>query len=187
MALTEIRFGGFGGQGVILAGMIFGRAATIYDNKHVTLTQSFGPEARGSACSVQLIVSPEPILYPYISNSDILMVMSQEAYTKFVPTLRPGGMLLYEEELVKIDDAAAAVRCYGIPATRFAEELGKRLVLNVIMVGFVTAVTGLTSGDAVQKAVRDMVPRGTENLNLSAFKKGYEFGLSLVGSATSAA
>lgn len=115
------------------------------------------------------------------------MVMSSEAYSKFVPALRPGGMLLYEEELVKIDDAAKTARCYGIPATRFAEEIGKRLVLNVIMVGFVTAVTGLTSADAVQKAVRDMVPRGTENLNLAAFKKGYEFGLSLVGSATSAA
>ena len=90
MESTEIRIAGFGGQGVILAGMVIGRAATIYDNKHVTLTQSFGPEARGSACSVQLIVSPEPILYPYLTTPDILVAMSQEACTRFVPGLKPG-------------------------------------------------------------------------------------------------
>jgi 2-oxoglutarate ferredoxin oxidoreductase subunit gamma len=89
--MTELRIAGFGGQGVILAGMVIGRAATIYDNKFVTLTQSFGPEARGSACSVQLIVSPEPVLYPYITRPEILVVMSQEACSARnpFPTSRP--------------------------------------------------------------------------------------------------
>ena len=77
MVSSGIRIAGFGGQGVILAGMVIGKAAAIYDGKFATLTQSFGREARGSACSAQLIVSDEPILYPYFAQPDILVVMSQ--------------------------------------------------------------------------------------------------------------
>ena len=81
--------------------MVIGKAAAIHDGKFVTLTQSFGPEARGSACSVQLIVSTEPILYPYLTQPDILVVMSQEANTRFGADLKPAGMLLYEQDLIQ--------------------------------------------------------------------------------------
>ena len=91
MAKTEIKIGGFGGQGVILSGYIIGKAAAIYDGKHATMIQAFGPEARGSACSAQVIVSDEPIGYPYVKQPNILVVMSQEAYTKFTPELAQGG------------------------------------------------------------------------------------------------
>lgn len=175
----EIKIGGFGGQGVILAGMIIGKAASIYDNKYATLIQSFGPEARGSACSAQLIISPEKILYPYVTRPDILMVMSQEAFTKFSPELADDGLLLIEEELVKVSNLKPKVKLYGIPATRFAEELGRRLVLNIVMVGFFAAVTNLISAGAFRKAVADSVPKGTENLNLQAFEKGYAYGINL--------
>lgn len=180
-ATTEIRIAGFGGQGVILAGMIIGRAATIYDEKHVTLTQSFGPEARGSACSVQLIVSPEPVLYPYLTHSDILVVMSQEACTRFAPSLRPQGILIYEEELVKPHRIPEGMKAFSIPCTRLADELGRKLFQNVVMVGFTTAVTGIVTPEAARKAVRDSVPPGTELSNLAAFDKGLEFGLSRIG------
>jgi 2-oxoglutarate ferredoxin oxidoreductase subunit gamma len=178
--MTEVRIAGFGGQGVILAGMVIGRAATIYDNKFVTLTQSFGPEARGSACSVQLIVSPEPVLYPYITRPDILVVMSQEACTRFCAQIKPGGLLLYEQDLIQLSKKCAPdVKTFGIPATRLAEELGRKLVLNMVMVGFLTAVTDLASAEAVRKSVADSVPKGTEKLNLAAFEKGYEYGCGL--------
>ena len=180
---TELRIAGFGGQGVILAGMIVGRAASIYDGKHVTLTQSFGPEARGSACSVQLIVSPEPILYPYLTSADILVAMSQEAYTRYAPGLKPQGTLIYEEELVIPNQMTHRARALSIPATRLAEELGRKLVLNVVIVGFTTAVTGIASPEAARKAVRDSVPRGTESLNLAAFEKGLDFGLNRIRAA----
>ena len=178
MGTTEIRIAGFGGQGVILAGMIIGRAASIYDDQHVTLTQSFGPEARGSACSVQLIVSAEPILYPYLTSPDILVVMSQEAYTRFAPGLKPGGTLIYEDELVNPIPIPNEAHAFGIPATRLAEELGRKLVLNVVMVGFTAAVTGIATPEAARKSVRESVPPGTDTLNLAAFEKGLEFGLS---------
>jgi 2-oxoglutarate ferredoxin oxidoreductase subunit gamma len=177
---TEIKIGGFGGQGVILAGIIIGKAAAIFDNKFATLTQSFGPEARGSACSAQLIVSPEAILYPYVTQPQILMVMSQEAYTKFSPDLADDGLLLLEEDLVKSPKIKPGIKMYGIPATRFAEELGRKMILNIIMVGFFSAVTGLIDPKAVREAVKNSVPRGTENLNLQAYDRGYQYGVSLL-------
>jgi 2-oxoglutarate ferredoxin oxidoreductase subunit gamma len=181
MNRTEIRVGGLGGQGVILCAQIIGKAAAIFDGKHSTLIQAFGPEARGSACSAQVTVADEAIGYPYVKHPDILVVMSPDAYTQFVPHLKPTGILLYEEELIKVDDRLPkGVRAFGIPATRFAEELGRRLVLNIVMVGFFTGVTGLVSMGAVERAVRDSVPRGTEDLNMRAFRKGYEFGHELV-------
>ena len=186
MGSLEIRIAGFGGQGVILAGMVIGRAATIYDSKHVTLTQSFGPEARGSACSVQLIVSPEPVLYPYLTHPDILVAMSQEAYTRFVSGLKPNGVLIYEQDLIEMDSRHAEVKAYGVPATRFAEELGRKLVLNMVMVGYVTGLTGIITPDAARKSIADSVPKGTESLNTSAFEKGLEYALSLSATQLSA-
>lgn len=183
MAKTEIRIGGLGGQGVILSGIIIGRAASIYDGKHATLIQAFGPEARGSACSAQVTVSDEPIGYPYVRRPDILVVMSRDAFTQFGPTLKENGLLLYEEDLVRPEGVPEGVRLYGIPATRFAEELGRRLVLNIVMVGFFAGVTGLLSYSSMEQAVRASVPPGTEPLNLRAFLRGYEYGHGLVGGA----
>jgi len=180
MAKSEIRIGGLGGQGVILCGMIIGKAAAIYDNKHATLIQAFGPEARGSACSAQVTVADQVIGYPYVKQPDILVLMSQDAYTQFGPTLKPGGRLLYEEELVKLDQKLPAdARTFGIPATRFAEELGRRLVLNIVMAGFFTGVTGLVSPEAMERAVKASVPKGTEDLNMRALHKGLEYGRSV--------
>ena len=100
MQLTEIRVAGFGGQGVILSAIVIGKAASIYENGFATMTQNFGPEARGGACSAQVILSDYPILYPYVTRPDIMMVMSQEAYNKFAPELKPNGLLLVEQDLV---------------------------------------------------------------------------------------
>jgi len=177
MRLTEIRIAGFGGQGVILSAIILGKAASIYENGFATMTQNFGPEARGGACSAQLVVSDSPVLYPYTTQPDIMVIMSQEAYNRFAPELKPGGMLLVEEDLVRVSNLNQDKKVYSIPATRLAEELGKRMVLNSVMVGFFTAVTQLLSADAVRKAVADSVPPSFRELNLKAFEKGYEYGL----------
>jgi len=179
MSRTEIKIGGFGGQGVILSGYIIGRAASIYDSKNATMIQAFGPEARGSACSSQIIVSQEPIDYPYITSPQIMIVMSQEAYTKFSPELATGGILITEEELVQPYNLRKDLKHFSIPATRIAEELGKKMVLNIVMMGFMTAVTDIVDPEAMRKAVKASVPKGTEELNLNAFNKGYEYGIKL--------
>ena len=176
MQLTEIRIAGFGGQGVILSAMILGKAASIYENAFATMTQSFGPEARGGACSAQVVISDSPVLYPYVTRPDIIVIMSQEAYNRFAPEIKPGGTLIVESDLVRVSDLAAHPKVYSIPATRFAEELGKRMVLNSVMVGFFTAVTKLLSPDAVRKAVADSVPPNFRELNIKAFDKGFDYG-----------
>lgn len=179
MTRTEIKIGGFGGQGVILSGYIIGRAASIFDNKYSTMIQAFGPEARGSACSAQVIVSGEEIAYPYITSPQIMVLMSQEAYTKFSPELAPGGILITESELVVAHNLRKDVKHYSIPATRIAEELGKRMVLNIVMMGFMTGITEFCTREAVEQAVKVSVPKGTEELNLKAFKAGYEYALKI--------
>jgi 2-oxoglutarate ferredoxin oxidoreductase subunit gamma len=176
MQLTEIRVAGFGGQGVILSAIILGKAASIYQGEFATMTQNFGPEARGGACSAQLVLSGSPVLYPYVTRPDILVVMSQEAYTRFEPELKEGGTLIVEQDLVRVSDIPDSTKVYSVPATRLAEELGKRMVLNSVMVGFFTAVTHLLDPDAVRQAVADSVPSNFRDLNLRAFEKGFEYG-----------
>jgi 2-oxoglutarate ferredoxin oxidoreductase subunit gamma len=176
MPRTEIKIGGFGGQGVILSGYIIGRAPSIYDNKYATMIQAFGPEARGSACSAELIVSDEPISYPYISAPNLMVLMSQEAYFKFSPELTPGGTLITEQELVEPKNLRKDVKHFSIPAMRFAEELGKRIVQNIVMMGFTTAISGILREKAMIDAVKASVPKGTEEFNFLAFIKGLEYG-----------
>ncbi|BDG07462.1 2-oxoacid:acceptor oxidoreductase family protein [Anaeromyxobacter paludicola] len=180
MGPTEIKIGGLGGQGVILGGIIIGKAAALFDDKHSCLTQAFGPEARGSACSAQVVVDTSPILYPYVHRPHLMVAMSQDAFVKFSPELRPDGTLLIEEDLVKPAGLPPTVKVYAVPATRIAEELGKKMVLNIVMVGFFTAVTGLVSEQAAREAVKDSVPPATVELNMKAFDRGYAYGKQLL-------
>jgi 2-oxoglutarate ferredoxin oxidoreductase subunit gamma len=186
MQLTEIRIAGFGGQGVILSAIVLGKAASIYQNAFATMTQNFGPEARGGACSAQLVVSESPVLYPYVTKPDILVVMSQEAYSRFVPELKNGGILIVEQDLVRVDELKGEIKVYSVPATRIAEELGKRMVLNSVMVGFFTAVTRLLDADAVRKAVADSVPSSFREINLKAFEQGFEYASTVQAGALAA-
>ncbi len=178
--MNEIRISGFGGQGVIRCGYIIGRIAALYDDKHATLTQSFGPEARGSACSAQILVDAEPIRYPYLTQPDTVVAMSQEAYDKFGSDLVEGGLLLIDEDLVKPTPSDRERRMYAIPSTRIAEELGNRIAGNIVMLGFFTAIAGIVSVDAARKALPSSVPERFIDLNLAAFEKGYEYGVELL-------
>lgn len=174
--MAEIRFSGFGGQGIIRCGLITGKALALFDNKHATMTQSFGPEARGSACSSQLVVSKDRVLYPYITIPEILVSMSQEAYDKYEPDLRDNGILIIDTDLVKPKPVREKIRMFAIPSTRFAEELGNRIIANLVMLGFFTAVTKIVSPDAMKKALPGMVPGRFLDLNIKAFDKGYDYG-----------
>ncbi len=173
----EIKISGFGGQGIIRIGMALGKAAAINNNQYATLTQSFGPEARGGACSAQLVVSDTEVLYPYLTAPDILVAMSQEAYEKFEPELKEDGILLIEEDLVRPHPVRARIRQYSIPATRIAEALGNRLYANFVMIGFIIAVTGLIPKQAVLDSIPGTVPDRLLAKNIEAFEKGYAIGL----------
>lgn len=175
--MTEIRFSGFGGQGIIRCALIAGKALSLYDNKFATMNQSFGPEARGSACSSQLIVSDERVLYPYVTKPEILVCMSQEAYEKYESELRDNGLLITDKDLVKPKPPRDTIKHYSVPSTRFAEELGNRIIANLVMMGFFTAVTKITKPEVMKKALPGLVPDRFLDLNKKAFDRGYEYGL----------
>ena len=181
--MTEIRFSGFGGQGVIRLGLISGKALSLYNDKHATMTQSFGPEARGSACSSQVVVSDDRVLYPYIGTPDILVSMSQEAYDKYEPELKEGGTLIIDKDLVKPRPPRDGIKIFAVPSTRFAEELGNRITANLVMMGFFTAVTKICHPDAMKKALPGLVPDRFLSLNIKAFDKGFEHGREVLGEA----
>ena len=179
--MNEIRISGFGGQGVIRCGYIIGKTAALYDGKHATLTQSFGPEARGSACSAQILVDDDPIRYPYLTTPDTVVAMSQEAYDKFGSDITPDGTLLIDEDLVKMGDVAERRKIFSVPATRIAEQIGNRIVANIVMLGFFTAVTDIITSEAAREALPSSVPSRFIDLNVQAFEKGYEYGLAATG------
>jgi 2-oxoglutarate ferredoxin oxidoreductase subunit gamma len=173
VARTEIRITGYGGQGVVMCGYVIGRACAIEAGQHATMIQSFGPEARGSACSATLVLSDSEVLYPYLRRLDVLVAMSSEGYNIYRNELRDGGTLLYEQDLVS-PILKQGQLAFGIPSTRIAEGLGRSLVQNIVMTGFFAGVTGLIGKDAMRAAVKSSVPAGTEELNLKAFDMGYE-------------
>jgi 2-oxoglutarate ferredoxin oxidoreductase subunit gamma len=175
MSKTEIRCCGLGGQGVIMTAMVIGKAAAIFEDRHATLVQAFGPEARGSTCSAQVMVSDTPVAFPYVRASDILVAFSQSAYDRFVGELKEGATLVYESDLVIPDERLpVGVRLFGIPATRIAEEaLGRRIATNMVMVGFVVQRTGIVAEQSAVEAVKTLVPHGTEQFNIKAFAAGY--------------
>jgi 2-oxoglutarate ferredoxin oxidoreductase subunit gamma len=175
MSERRIRIAGFGGQGMILSGYILGKAAAIYDNKSATQVQSYGPESRGGACSSQVVISDGDIDTPFVNYPDILVTMSQEAYDTYESSLNK-GLLLIDEDLVKPLGPPAGIELKAIPATRLAEELGNKVVANVVMLGFFTAVTNVVSVEAMKEAVSSSVRERFVKLNLKAFDRGYEYG-----------
>jgi 2-oxoglutarate ferredoxin oxidoreductase subunit gamma len=169
---TEIRFSGFGGQGIILAAVILGRAAVMYDKKFAVQTQVYGPEARGGASMSAVIIDDEPVLYPKVTSPDIFVIMSQEGFEKYGVQASDRAVMLVDSSLVH---SRPTCGCIEVPATREAREtLGRDIVANIVMLGALVAATGVVSREAIEKAILDSVPKGTESLNLRAMKKGFE-------------
>ena len=181
----DIRFSGFGGQGIIKSGILIGKAVSLYDNRFATLTQSFGPEARGGACSAQVVIDDDPVLYPYIGKPEILVAMSQEAYEKFIIEPVKGSIVLTDTDLVKPKKVRRDIKMFSIQATRIAEEMGNRIFANVVMVGFFTAITNVVSLEAMKKALPGSVPDRFLDTNIEALEKGYKYGKKLVSNKSS--
>lgn len=179
MTKKEIVITGFGGQGIVLAGRILGQAAALGDHKESSLVQSYGPESRGGACSAQVVISDGAIYYPYIKHPDILICMSQSGYEKYIDSLPEHGLLLIDKDLVH-ELKQAPADYFAIPATRMAEELGRKMMANIIMIGFTTAITKAVSLEAAKKTVAESVPKGTEEMNIRAFTKGCDYGVAIL-------
>jgi 2-oxoglutarate ferredoxin oxidoreductase subunit gamma len=154
---------------------MIGRAASIFGGKNVTLTQSYGPESRGGACKAEVIVSDEPVDYPKVRKADLVAIMSEEAYCKNISNSDSEAIVIVDPDMVEEDESRKLARIFRVPATRIAEDLGRRIVANMVMVGAIVALTNMVDVAAVEKAIAKYTPRGTEKLNLEAFTRGYEY------------
>ena len=175
----EIRICGFGGQGIILAGIILGKAASLFDENEAVQTQSYGPEARGGASKCEVVIDNKLIEYPKVQSPEILVAMSNEALIKYIEDLRDEGTLIVDTSTTDLEIVMDFVeehniKVYEAPATKTAtDEIGLKIVANIVMVGAITKITGVISKEAAMKAIEASVPAGTEEKNISAFEAGY--------------
>ena len=170
----EIRLSGAGGQGLILVGKILAEAAAIYDEKNATQSQSYGPEARGGASRSEVIISDDDIDYPKATNIDLLLAMTQEAVDKYANDVKENGIVIVDSSYVK-ENPTGNFKVYSYPITNIAEdEIGKKIVANIIALGAIVKLSNTISENAVINAIRARVPKGTEELNIKAFKHGIE-------------
>jgi 2-oxoglutarate ferredoxin oxidoreductase subunit gamma len=161
----EIRIVGFGGQGIILAGVILGEAATRAGHWAVQ-TQSYGPESRGGAARSEVVISSDPIDFPRVSHADVVVALSQEGYEKYGMELGDGGLVVVDSDLVQADEAQA------VPFTKTAEEVGHKIVSNIVMLGFLGAVLDVVPFELLEETTVANIPRGTEDLNRRALEAG---------------
>jgi len=176
MSRREIRIAGFGGQGIVLSGSIIGKAASIYDGKFAVLTQSYGPESRGGSCRAEVVISETPVDYPYVVNPQVQVILSQEAYIEYGRSGQPDALVIVDSDLVNFI-SYANFEPFCIPASRMAQELGRPVVANIIVLGFWAAKSDIVSCEALKKAILDSIPEGTESLNMKAFDLGYKYGV----------
>ncbi len=175
----EIRIAGFGGQGVILAGFIIGKAACVFSDYNAVQSQSYGPEARGGAARSEVIISDEKIGYPRPTGVDLFVAMAQEAFDTYRVDIREDTVIIVDPDLVPRHDIGRPI--YKVQAQKIAQELGNKIVTNIAMVGAAMAIYDLLDKEAVKKAVIDSVPKRFTDLNVKAFENGYEAGLHAKG------
>jgi len=178
----EIRFAGFGGQGIIKSGIITAAAACIHSGKNAVQTQSYGPESRGGACKSEVVISEEEIDFPKVVEPDILVVMSQHAYNDYIDDVKSGGIVILDPDMVPREKELTKAKVFRVPATKIAEELGRRIVANIVMLGAFVAITNALDENALKESIKANIPKGTEELNLTAFRKGYDYGKDLLRS-----
>jgi 2-oxoglutarate ferredoxin oxidoreductase subunit gamma len=171
----ELRLTGSGGQGLALAATVLAEAL-VDAGKEVLQTQSYGPEARGGTSKAEIVVSDEDIDYPGVIAPDVTLCLSQEAFDACASDTRPGGVVLYDQDLVA-PRALKGVRLVGRPFTHTAErELGRIVVANVIALGALLNETRLVPADALREALARRLPSRFVALNLEALDLGLALG-----------
>jgi 2-oxoglutarate ferredoxin oxidoreductase subunit gamma len=168
---TEIRMGGSGGQGVVLAAQILGKAAVL-DGRNVLQTQAYGAEARGSLAKSEVIISEGKIGFPAVRRCDILVAMSQESLNTLLKDLKENGKLIIDStNVTNVPETEGQV--YRIPITETAKKtFGEAFYANMIMLGAFTRITNLVSREAMEKTIRENVSKRTVETNIKAFQEG---------------
>lgn len=167
----EIRLCGSGGQGLILAGIIIAEAA-IDEGLNSLQSQSYGPEARGGASKAEVIISDEDIFFPKVRKPHLLLSLSQKSFDKYGKDIIADGIMVVDEG-INTNQLADGVTLYKLPILNTAsEKIGKSMVANIVALGALSKLIPEVDREHVLKAVLGRVPRGTEQLNTSAFEEG---------------
>jgi 2-oxoglutarate ferredoxin oxidoreductase subunit gamma len=170
--MVVVRFAGYGGQGLLTAGLILADAAAVYDKKKVIQTQSYGAEARGGASRSDVVVSDEDIIFPKPDHIDILVAMNQLSVDRYSAALGEGGTLIADATFVT---TVTFPDCYLVPFTRIArEELGREIVANVVALGALVELKGVVSKKAAARALEQRIPQATLEVNLEALEAGFK-------------
>jgi 2-oxoglutarate ferredoxin oxidoreductase subunit gamma len=194
METVEIRFSGFGGQGLILASVVLANAASMYESRHVVQkddkykreesglyvvqTQTYGSGVRGGATRAEVKVSTKEIHYPEITIPDVLVIMSEEAFMKYGEDVKPSTVIVIDPDTVK----SRPERSYcEIPATANAVELGNKIVANMVMLGAIIGMSNVVHMDSIKSSMKDVIKPELLELNVEALEKGYELGISCEG------
>jgi 2-oxoglutarate ferredoxin oxidoreductase subunit gamma len=179
---VEISMGGSGGQGLVLMGIVMAEAAGVYEGRQVVQSQLYGPESRGGASRSDVIISEEEIDYPEVEHPDVLFAFNQPSAEKFAPSLKQGGIAIFDSTFVA-DAPSVDARVYQLPITKIArEQIGREIVANIVALGAITVLTGVVSREAVIQAVMSRVPKGTEEINRRALDAGFAAAESLLQS-----
>ena len=173
--MKQIRLCGFGGQGIVLAGVILGHAGVL-DGKNAAQSSSYGAEARGSACKSEVVISDDWIDYPHVLKADILMVMSQPAYNKYSCDVHGGGVIFHDEGLVK-PSVQIDVAHFPVPATQKALEVfDNRLVANTVLLAAVVKATGVVTLESLMRALEKSIDGKHLEINKKAIHVGFDLG-----------
>jgi 2-oxoglutarate ferredoxin oxidoreductase subunit gamma len=176
MKRCRLVLSGSGGQGVITAAIILAETAVLHENLYAVQSQAYGPEARGGATRSDVIISREPINFPKVYQPNVLVCLTQQAYNKFYPIVRPGGMLITDPRFVKIEAKADAMQKQLPMYATVIDKIGKPIVFNICMLGALISLIDLVSAESVRKVLKNRIPPGFLNLNYLAFDYGLALG-----------
>ncbi len=171
----EIRIAGFGGQGIVLAGKIMGEAG-VNAGYNAVQTQSYGPESRGGAARSEVVISDGTIDYPRVIDADVLVALSQPGFDKYYEETKENGIIITDSDLVEIKKKTEDNRIMKVPFTKSADALGRKIVANIVVIGYLTAFLELMPKKTMLDTIKDNIPKGTEKLNIKAFEEGYKLG-----------
>ena len=169
-------FSGSGGQGVITASIILSEAAVLYENLIAVQSQSYGAEARGGATRSDVIISDSIIHFPKVIQPNVLVCLTQAAYGKFYPIVRPGGLLITDTRFVqtekKVDAQQRELEMYETVMAK----IGKPIVFNICMLGAVIGLTGLVKPESIMKSLETRIPADFLDMNRKALDIGLGLG-----------
>lgn len=176
MVRLRIVFSGSGGQGVITAAILLGEAAVIHENLIAVQSQSYGPEARGGATRSDVIIWDQPILFPKVNNPNFLVCLTQKAYEKYMPAIRPGGIIITDQRYVKLHRKVDAFQLEFPIYREIIEKIGNPIVLNIGVLGIVCALIRIVRPESVIEVLKKRLPRDLIGINQRALDIGYDMG-----------